>query len=365
MATNDSLVCVLTPVYNGEAYLRECIDSVLAQTHRNFRYIIVDNCSTDGSLQIAEDAATRDDRVSVVRGTEHVGVIQNWNRALAAYDPDSKYVKYVHADDWLFPDCVRRMVEVADANESVGLVSAYRLEENRVSLDHLPSAAPLVPGADTFTMNGRDVARAILLERASVLGSPSSVLMRTAVLGDPAEFYDTSFLHADKDAALRLFRDHDFGFVRQVLVFTRRHNESVTSMTNTLDTRRQENLLFLRAHGPSFLSEDELDEATRRELRSYYHFLARNLGTGKSADFWRSHEANLARAGTRLNRLRLIPEFLRLWLNPLLAFRELRSDRARSDNRDEKKVTGFLEMSRTGAAKGGDPSPRRSSVVKE
>ena len=47
------LVSVLTPVYNGEDYLAECIESILAQTYRNFEYTIVNNCSKDRSLEIA------------------------------------------------------------------------------------------------------------------------------------------------------------------------------------------------------------------------------------------------------------------------------------------------------------------------
>ena len=49
----EPLVSVVTPVYNGEASLAKCIDSVLAQTYRNFEYLIVNNCSTDRSLEIA------------------------------------------------------------------------------------------------------------------------------------------------------------------------------------------------------------------------------------------------------------------------------------------------------------------------
>lgn len=323
MNANSSLVTVVTPVYNGEAYLHDCIQSVLNQTYRNIHYVIVDNCSTDRSFEIAEEAAARDSRVTVVQSDDHVGVIQNWNRSLGAVDDQSKYIKFVHADDWLFPACITRMVEVAEANEKVALVSAYRLEENRVTLDHLPSQAPLDAGVDTFTMNGRSVARAILLERASVLGSPSSILMRSEALGDLTKLYDTSFLHADKDAALRIFKDHDFGFVRQVLVFTRRHNESVTSLNVTLDTRRQENLMLLRNYGSEFLIDEELRWAWKRELRDYYNFLAANVATGQGGLFWDSHARNLGRAGEALSRLRLTGAFLRRWLNPGIALKEL------------------------------------------
>lgn len=337
MKVDSSPVAVLTPVYNGEPFLQECIDSVLAQTHRNFQYLIVDNCSTDRSLEIAESAAARDSRITVVSSEEHVGVIQNWNRSMKYLNKQSKYIKFVHADDWLYPTCIESMVKVADANDNVALVSAYRLEENRVTLDKLPAEAPLIPSTPGFTMAGRSVAKAILLERASVLGSPSSVLMRADDLADTSRFYDEDYLHADKDAALRLFAERDFGFVRQVLVFTRRHNESVSSRANVFDTRRQENLLLLQKYGPEFLSGEEFRFAWKRELRDYYDFMASNIATGKSEEFWMSHKDNLQKAGTTLSRLRLAEAILRRWMNPLMAVKTLRRSRSVSIARASRK----------------------------
>ena len=59
------LVSVVTPVYNEEKNLAECIESVLAQTYPNWEYVIVNNCSTDRSLQIAESYAAQDKRIRV------------------------------------------------------------------------------------------------------------------------------------------------------------------------------------------------------------------------------------------------------------------------------------------------------------
>jgi len=58
------LVTVLTPLYNGEKYLAECIESVLNQTYLHWNYVIVNNCSTDGSLAIAASYAAKDRRAS-------------------------------------------------------------------------------------------------------------------------------------------------------------------------------------------------------------------------------------------------------------------------------------------------------------
>src|SRR5439155_14855095 len=101
---SQPLVSVVTPVYNGEKYLSECIESVLAQTYQNWEYIIVNNCSTDNSLEIAQGYAKKDPRIGIHNNPEFVGVIQNHNIAFRQVASASKYCKVVHADDWLFPE---------------------------------------------------------------------------------------------------------------------------------------------------------------------------------------------------------------------------------------------------------------------
>ena len=87
------LVTVVTPFYNSERYLAECIESVLLQSYSNFEYIIMDNCSTDGSGDIAETYARLDPRIRFVRCAQFLQQIPNYNRALAMISSDSKYCK--------------------------------------------------------------------------------------------------------------------------------------------------------------------------------------------------------------------------------------------------------------------------------
>src|SRR5262245_33791133 len=122
------LVSVVTPVYNAAEYLQECIESVRAQTYQNWDYTIVDNCSTDGSAAIARRYAAMDSRIRVCRNAHFLPAIPNHNAALREISTASKYCKVVFGDDWLFPECLQRMVVVAEAHPSVGIVGAYCLE---------------------------------------------------------------------------------------------------------------------------------------------------------------------------------------------------------------------------------------------
>ena len=165
------LVSVLTPVYNGEKHIAECIESVLGQTYQNWEYCIVNNCSQDRTLEIAMRYAQRDKRVRIHNNTEFVGCDANGNIALQQMSSESKYCKVVHADDWLFPECIMKMVEVAEANPKVAIVCSYGLRNEYVSWDGLPYPSTVRPG--------REICRNTLLGGPYVFGSPTSMLVRS------------------------------------------------------------------------------------------------------------------------------------------------------------------------------------------
>ena len=292
------LVSVITPVYNGEKYLAQCIESVLAQTYRHWEYVIVENRSVDGTRKIAEGYAKQDPRIRVVHNQEHVSSTRNHNIGIGEMSAASRYCKFVHADDWLFPECLARMVAVAEAHPSVGLVSAYRLDEHRVNLDGLPVSRSVFPG--------REVGRATLLGQLYVFGSQSSVLFRADVLRDrPAPFDDSRFpRHPDAAACYEVLRAADFGFVHQVLTYTRRPPEARTSFSRRVNTYLAEGLVALVTYGPAFLEPAEYRRRHRQLLTAYYAFLGRNL-LRRDPRFWDYHRRICAILELRPGTLRL------------------------------------------------------------
>ena len=112
--------------------MAQCIESVLAQTYSAFEYILVDNCSTDGSGEIAEKYARRDPRIRLIRRSQLLSQVQNYNRALAEISEASQYCKIVQADDFIFPECLRVDGEAFEQSETIGLVSSYGLKGNVV-----------------------------------------------------------------------------------------------------------------------------------------------------------------------------------------------------------------------------------------
>lgn len=299
MSESRPLVSIVTPVYNGAAYLAECVESVLAQTYPNWEYVIVNNGSTDESLAIAQRYAAQDRRIRVHDNSEFLRAMPNWNHALRQIAPDSAYCKIVHADDWLFPECLARMVAVAATHPAVGIVSAYRLNEDQVDLDGLPYGCTVTPG--------RTICRLALQHQPLYLfGSPTSLLIRSDLIRQRPQFYDESLIHADTDVCFQVLAESDFGFVHQVLTYTRRHNESRTSFVQRFNTQAAERLLRLQRYGPRYLEPAAYQQQWQAQRRAYYRLIARGLLEGKGPAFWHYHRQNLAKLELPLERRQLV-----------------------------------------------------------
>lgn len=293
------LVSVVIPVYNGATYLAEAIGSALSQGYANFELVVVDNCSNDGSDGIALTAAGRDRRARVVQNERHLPMMANWNHAMRQIAPAARYVKVLHSDDLLLPECLERMVALAEAHPGVAIVGAYRLCDGEVNLDGLPFPANVVPG--------RVVGRASLLQQIHVFGSPSSTLLRAEVVRATPDFYNEANPHADTEACYRLLINSDWGQVHQVLTYTRRHPLQNTTRSRGLDSHRAACLHDLLRYGPHFLTSEEQQAELRRQLDDYYRFLARVvIGRRRKPELWRLHASTLASLGFPLRRRRLV-----------------------------------------------------------
>lgn len=291
-------VSVVTPVHNGEPYLAECIDSVLAQTYPHWDLTIVNNGSKDRSLEIAREYATRDERIRLLDNEVFLEQIPNINRAVEQIAPYSRYCKILLADDWMFPRCLEAMVAVAEAYPGVGIVGAYRLDDTKVNCDGLPYPSPV--------SDGRAICRRSLVEDFYVFGSPTTLLFRSDVARARRPFYAVDGLHEDTEACYEILEHHDFGFVHEVLTFTRRQNESLTSARKVFDHQhRLDRLIVTMKYGPRFLEPDEFAACRERSLGFYYRFLGERLLWATDGRFWDYHRAGLASVGLGMDRGRL------------------------------------------------------------
>jgi glycosyltransferase involved in cell wall biosynthesis len=297
MVKSHPLVSVVTPMYNEEDHLADCIDSIVAQTYSNWELIIVDNCSTDRSLEIAWRYAAKDSRIRVVEGRTCIRALANHNRALEQISPESKYCKVVFADDTIVPECLERMVTLAEEYPSVGIVGAYGIEGARVMWTGIPYPTKIV--------DGRELCRSLFLDGLYVFGTSTSLLYRAEVVRQNRPFFNESNLHGDSEACVAALKTWDFGFVHQVLTISRLRPRSLRTRSEEIDTYSGGKLRELVAHGRAFLNPEEYEMCLRRCVAGYYNNLAGGLFRRRGADFWRYHIAQLRDCGVPFSKGRL------------------------------------------------------------
>jgi glycosyltransferase involved in cell wall biosynthesis len=112
-------VSIGLPVFNGERYLARALDSLVAQDFADFELIVSDNASTDGTSEICQDYAERDQRIKVYRNERNIGAVGNFNRTLEL--SSGEYFKWAAHDDWCAPEFLGRCVDVLDEDPSLVL----------------------------------------------------------------------------------------------------------------------------------------------------------------------------------------------------------------------------------------------------
>lgn len=303
---DQPLVSIITPFYNTGTYLAQCIESVLAQSYENWEYILVNNCSTDNSLSLAETYARRDPRIQLHSPGIFLNQVQNYNRALRLIAPGSKYCKIVQADDWIFPHCISQMVGLAEEHPSIGIVASYWLNGTRVDGDGLPYPSSFLPG--------REAARWQLLNHPSlyIFGTPTSLLFRSDLIRKRQDaFYDESSDLEDLEICYTLLRDCDFGFVHNVLTFSRPRDESITAQIFRFNPYILHALIALRRHGSIYLTPDELQHRVSSLTARYMQFLAEGTLRPGGKALWRYHWTRITSSGLDVPRSTLVRKFIR------------------------------------------------------
>lgn len=293
-------VSVVTPFYNTEDYLAECIESVLAQSYGHFEYVLLNNCSTDRSAQIAARYAERDSRIRLIHNDHLLPQVENYNQALRQISPESKYCKIVQADDWIFPNCLQEMVQVAESAADVALVGSYSLYDPMPGASDVPYVAHTGLPYQRRVLSGDQCLRSYLVENVPLFGSPTCMMFRTRdVLARP-DFFNRGTTVEDIEACLEVLQRGQFGFVHQVLSFNRREPGSFWWRYSGYDGQVLHRTILAQKYAPIVLAAAEGKALIQQSQHDHYRALGHAILNLQPRSYWRFHAQGLAYIGKRI-----------------------------------------------------------------
>lgn len=231
-------VSVLIPVYNGERFLPECVNSVLEQDFTDLEILLVDDGSTDGSASLIERYAAGDHRIRWWKNPKNLGLPGNFNSCLSAARGD--YIKYVLQDDKLLsPAAIGRMVAELENNATVALVgSASQL----VDADSRPMKIRNFFKRGVY--DGLEIIRECLERPANRIGEPSVVMFRRA---QAQRGFDEHYRQLiDLEMWVHLLRQGKFAYLPEILCAFRLHAGQQTVLNNRQIIAGTEELMLMQ-----------------------------------------------------------------------------------------------------------------------
>lgn len=202
------MISIVMPVYNGEKYLKQSIESVLYQTYNDWELIIVNDCSTDNSRQIMESYANKDNRIKIIDNVINLKVAKSLNKGFAI--ASGKYFTWTSDDNLFKPNALQELSEYLDGNPKVGLVY---------------SDADVVDASLNFISEDRNDPEMLLY--ADCVGA--SFMYRKEVADKIGEYDSEMFLVDDYDYWIRISKEYKIAHLNKNLYIYRMHADNLTS----------------------------------------------------------------------------------------------------------------------------------------
>ncbi|MBF0299303.1 MAG: glycosyltransferase [Oligoflexia bacterium] len=174
---NNPLVSICLPCFNGGKFIKQTIESILAQTYSYFELIIIDDCSLDDSILLIKNYS--DQRIRFFQNNSNVGLTANWIKCIRL--AQGEYIKIVCQDDLLLPSIIEKQLNIflndQDDNFQLGMVSSHRFiinKENKIVLKSNTRLSGLVEGKKILIQSIRC--------GTNIIGEPHSVLIKRKCL---------------------------------------------------------------------------------------------------------------------------------------------------------------------------------------
>lgn len=224
------LVSLCLPVYNGAQFIPSLLNNIQQTTYPNLEIIISDDNSQDETLSLLRAAQLTNCRILT---HSRLGLVRNWNYCVE--QAKGKYIKFLFQDDTLDPDCITKMVEVAEKDEEIGLIFCPR------NLIYEPSIDPkFLAGMQDLHKHWSNLqplqAGLTLLEDPNFfnppynkIGEPTNVLIRRHVFEQIGGFDPSLKQLPDLEMWLRIMADYKVAFIDEKLATFQIHRNQTTN----------------------------------------------------------------------------------------------------------------------------------------
>lgn len=249
-------VSVVMAVYNGQQYLRQAIESILAQTYTDFEFVIVDDGSVDSTDRILQEYAARDQRVVLLRNDRNVGLTKSLNRALSV--SQGTYVARQDADDISMLRRFEFQVAFLERNPHIGLLgSAFRV----INAAGNPVATHVQPMADT------EIRWQMLFHNAFC---HTSVMWQRAVLSAGEPCYEEGYQYSqDYGLWAKLLRQTAAANLESPLVSYRAHDANIDATSR--DEQQQTAAWIATQEIRRLLGTQSVNISDVQSLREWYY----------------------------------------------------------------------------------------------
>lgn len=230
-------ISICIPTYNGDKYLKECIDSILAQTYINFEIIIIDDRSTDETIKIISQYLEKDKRIIFHQNNTNMGLVGNWNKCIEL--AKGEWIKLVFQDDYLEPYCLQNFIDNIEGDTML-LVSkrSFILDNNASKLDkkyYLSQVRTLdnigLVLDKSLLISSKNISKLAVNNIAlNFIAEPSLTLFKKQVI-DKIGYFNPDFTQiCDLEFFLRVASNFGLKYIPQQLCHFRIHQSSTTSI---------------------------------------------------------------------------------------------------------------------------------------
>jgi len=231
------LVSICVPIYNGEKYLPESLQSIVNQTYQNLEIIFLDDQSNDGSADIIKSFAKTDQRVKLFSNPENLGLVHNWNECFKK--ATGRWIKFHFQDDLMETTTIEKMITLIYRTKKKVVLcdrSYFKSSENtsvrfrkkhRHLKDYLSENQEIVRSKEMVRILNSNFLK------NNLIGEPIVGLIGQEIVNKYGVFDTEMHQIVDLEYWLRICSNEDIAFLNEPLVKFRVHNQSQTFRNRT------------------------------------------------------------------------------------------------------------------------------------